>query len=109
MSRSAGRRHPRSGVDLASGARHAGEVLETADLSAALGRVRRVTGLPVAFGGAVAADGRAMRLTDFAGTMTAALHGLVVGAGHGLGGQVMSTARPGRGEGYAADPRISPE
>jgi DNA-binding CsgD family transcriptional regulator len=88
---------------------HAGHVLETADLSAALGRVRRVTGLPVAFGGAVAADGRAMRLTDFAGTVTSALHGLVVSAGHGLGGRVISTARPGRVEDYAADPRISHE
>jgi DNA-binding CsgD family transcriptional regulator/GAF domain-containing protein len=84
-------------------------VLETADLSAALGRVRRVTGLPVAFGGAVAADGRAMRLTDFAGTVTGALHGLVVSAGNGLGGRVVSTARPGRVEDYAADPRISHE
>ncbi|GAA3908997.1 helix-turn-helix transcriptional regulator [Actinoplanes auranticolor] len=84
-------------------------MLETADLSAALGRVRRVTGLPVAFGGAVAADGRAMRLTDFAGTVTGALHGLVVSAGQGLGGRVVSTARPGRVEDYAADPRISHE
>jgi DNA-binding CsgD family transcriptional regulator len=84
-------------------------VLETADLSAALGRIRRVTGLPVAFGGAVAADGRAMRLTDFAGTATLALHGLVVSAGNGLGGRVVTTARPGRVEDYAADPRISHE
>jgi DNA-binding CsgD family transcriptional regulator len=84
-------------------------VLETADLSAALGRIRRVTGLPVAFGGAVAADGRAMRLTDFAGTATLALHGLVVSAGHGLGGRVVTSARPGRVEDYAADPRISHE
>jgi DNA-binding CsgD family transcriptional regulator len=84
-------------------------VLETADLSAALGRIRRVTGLPVAFGGAVAADARAMRLTDFAGTATPALHGLVVSAGHGLGGRVVTTARPGRVEDYAADPRISHE
>ena len=82
---------------------------ETADLSTALARVRRVTGLPVAFGGAVAADGRALRLTDFAGTVTGALHGLVVSAGHGLGGRVVSSARPGRVEDYATDPRISHE
>ena len=82
---------------------------ETIALSAALGRIRRVTGLPVAFGGAVAADGRAMRLTDFAGTATLALHGLVVSAGHGLGGRVVTSARPGRVEDYAADPRISHE
>jgi len=91
------------------GAWHAGDVLETADLSAALGRIRRVTGLPVAFGGTVAAGGRAMRLTDFAGTTTGALRGLIVSAGNGLGGQVVTTARPGRVEDYAADPRISHE
>ncbi|GIM94151.1 helix-turn-helix transcriptional regulator [Paractinoplanes toevensis] len=84
-------------------------MLETADLPAALGRIRRVTGLPVAFGGPVAADARHLRLTDFAGTATVALHGLVVSAGHGLGGRVVTTARPGRVEDYAADPRISHE
>ncbi|MFD0520686.1 GAF domain-containing protein [Paractinoplanes durhamensis] len=84
-------------------------MLETADLPAALGRIRRVTGLPVAFGGVVAADVRHMRLTDFAGTSTLALHGLVVSAGHGLGGRVVTTARPGRVADYAADPRISHE
>jgi DNA-binding CsgD family transcriptional regulator len=84
-------------------------VLETADLSAALGRMRRVSGLPVAFGGLVSADGRAVRLTDFAGTATLALHGLVVSTGTGLGGRVVATARPGRVEDYAADPRISHE
>lgn len=88
---------------------HAGNVLETADLSAALGRVRRVSGLPVAFGGLVSVDGRALRLTDFTGTATLALNGLVVSAGNGLGGRVVATARPGRVEDYAADPRISHE
>ena len=50
-----------------------------------------------------------MRLTDFAGTLTLALNGLMVSAGHGLGGRVMATVRPGRVEDYAADPRISHE
>jgi DNA-binding NarL/FixJ family response regulator len=87
-------------------------VLETADsevLHAAMGRIRRSTGLPVAFGGPVGADGRTMRLTDFAGTHTAALNGLLISAGNGLGGRVVATARPGRVEDYAADPRISHE
>jgi DNA-binding CsgD family transcriptional regulator len=79
------------------------------ELQAALGRVRRATSLPVAFGGAVTPDGRTMRLTDFAGTMTNALNGLVIAAGNGLGGRVVATARPGRVEDYAADPRISHE
>jgi LuxR family transcriptional regulator, regulator of acetate metabolism len=78
-------------------------------LHAALGRVRRATGLPVAFGGAVTPDGRTMRLTDFAGTLTTALNGLVITAGNGLGGRVVATARPGRVEDYAADPRITHE
>ena len=84
-------------------------MLETADLPAALGRIRRVTGLPVAFGGVVSADLRQMRLSDFAGTATGALHGLIVSAGNGLGGRVVATARPGRVEDYAVDPRISHE
>ena len=50
-----------------------------------------------------------MRLTDFAGTATVALNGLVVSAGNGLGGRVVTSARPGRVEDYAADPRISHE
>lgn len=79
------------------------------DLTAALGRIRRATGLPVAFGGAVAEDGRTMRLTEFAGTTTTALNGLVVAAGNGLGGRVVTTARPGRVDDYAADPRITHE
>src|SRR4051812_38011652 len=82
---------------------------ESEVLSTALGRLQRVTGLPVAFGGAVSAEGRTMRLTDFAGTVTTALNGLVIMAGKGLGGRVVATARPGRVEDYAADPRITHE
>ncbi|MFL6112312.1 MAG: LuxR C-terminal-related transcriptional regulator, partial [Catenulispora sp.] len=59
--------------------------------------------------GLVSADGRQMRLTDFAGTSTLALNGLMVSAGNGLGGRVVTSARPGRVEDYAADPRISHE
>lgn len=78
-------------------------------LETALERVRRISGLPVAFGGLVSPDGRSLRLNDFAGTTTPALQGLVVSAGNGLGGRVLATARPGRVEDYAADPRISHE
>jgi DNA-binding CsgD family transcriptional regulator/GAF domain-containing protein len=85
------------------------ETAESEVLQAALGRIRRVTGLPVAFGGAVAAGSRTMRLTDFAGTVTTALNGLVITAGNGLGGRVVATARPSRVEDYAADPRITHE
>ena len=50
-----------------------------------------------------------MQLTDFAGTLTTALNGLVIASGNGLGGRVVATGRPGRVEDYAADPRISHE
>jgi len=50
-----------------------------------------------------------MRLTEFAGTSTLALNGLIVSAGNGLGGRVVTSARPGRVEDYAADPRITHE
>ena len=87
-------------------------MVETSDaevLHAATGRIRRITGLPVAFGGPVTAGSGAMRLTDFAGTVTTALHGLVIGAGNGLGGRVIVTGRPGRVDDYTADPRITHE
>ena len=99
--------HPRSGVDPC----HAVLVAVAGDpeLHAALDRIRRATGLPVAFGGAVSGPGRTLRLTDFAGTLTCALNGLVVTAGNGLGGRVVATVRPSRVEDYTADPRISHE
>jgi DNA-binding CsgD family transcriptional regulator len=62
----------------------------------------------VAFGGTVI-SGRTLRLTSFSGTLTAALTGLVITSGHGLGGRVITTARPGRVNDYVADPRISHE
>jgi DNA-binding NarL/FixJ family response regulator len=80
------------------------EVLQTA-----MSRIRRGTGLPVAFGGTLTSTGRTVRLTSFAGTRTTALSGLVITAGHGLGGQVIVTARPGRVNDYVADSRISHE
>ena len=78
-------------------------------LRAALGRIQRVTGLPVTFGGEVPAGGRGVRLTEFAGTRTDALSGLVINAGNGLGGRVLVAARPGSVDDYAADSRISHE
>ena len=50
-----------------------------------------------------------MHLTGFAGTLTTAMHGLVIAAGNGLGGRVIVTGRPGRVDDYAADPRITHE
>ncbi|MGH3299750.1 MAG: LuxR C-terminal-related transcriptional regulator [Trebonia sp.] len=78
-------------------------------LHAALNRMRLVTGLPVAFGGAVSRSGQSVRLTELAGTCTGVLRGLVITAGNGLGGRVLVTARPGSVDDYAADSRISHE
>ncbi|MDP4503375.1 LuxR C-terminal-related transcriptional regulator [Nonomuraea turcica] len=78
-------------------------------LHTAVGRLRRATGLPVAFGGLVPDGRHGVTLTEFSGTLTGALRGLVVSAGNGLGGRVITTARPGAVDDYAADPRISHE
>ena len=68
-----------------------------------------MTGLPVTFGGAVSRGGQSVRLTEFAGTCTGALRGLIITAGNGLGGRVLVTVRPGSVDDYAADSRISHE
>jgi DNA-binding NarL/FixJ family response regulator len=78
-------------------------------LRAALGRMRHATGLPVTFGGALSPGERKVHLTELIGTRTAALRGLAIRAGNGLGGQVLLTARPGRVDDYAADAGISHE
>ncbi|TMR25313.1 GAF domain-containing protein [Nonomuraea turkmeniaca] len=78
-------------------------------LQTAVGRLRRATGLPVAFGGLVARGRHGVTLSEFSGTLTGALRGLVVSEGNGLGGRVITTARPGAVDDYAADPGISHE
>jgi DNA-binding CsgD family transcriptional regulator len=80
-----------------------------AALHAALGRLRRVTGLPVTFGGAVSGGGKSVRITELAGTCSGALRGLVITAGNGLGGRVLVTLRPGSVDDYAVDSQISHE
>lgn len=53
---------------------------------------RRLTGMPLVFGGQV--NGPALRLSEFLGTHTDSMHGLVVVPGRGLGGHVMQHQRP---------------
>lgn len=62
-------------------------------ISAALPRIQRGTGMPVAFGGPVDTNGK-LCLTDFAGTVTRRLYGLDVPAGAGLGGKAVAVAEP---------------
>ncbi|NRQ37881.1 GAF domain-containing protein [Nonomuraea sp. NN258] len=78
-------------------------------LRTTVGGLRQATGLAVAFGGAIVQDGHDVRLTAMAGTRTDALRGLLIRTGHGLGGRVLLTTRPGSVADYAADARISHE
>lgn len=81
------------------------DVGERSVLRGALLRLRRASGVPVAFGGLVAPRG--LRLTEFSGTTTGGLSDLLVTAGSGLGGRVLTRARAQSVADYASDPRIT--
>ncbi|MFF9199748.1 response regulator transcription factor [Streptomyces sp. NPDC014779] len=66
---------------------------ETAGLREALLRLRRATGLQVAFGGLLH-DGSAVRIEELHGAVTPALRGLAVSTGSGLGGKCLALSRP---------------
>ncbi|MCD9140693.1 helix-turn-helix transcriptional regulator [Streptomyces albireticuli] len=70
-----------------------GDADGTAEVRAALLRMRRGAGLPVAFGGLLAAS-RQLRISDLSGTATPALRGLAIRPGSGLGGKVAAVGRP---------------
>lgn len=63
-------------------------------MRAALLRLRRGTGLPVAFGGLVEGQQRQVRIGELTGTGTRALSGLAVSSGNGLGGKAVALSRP---------------
>ncbi|MFD7504667.1 response regulator transcription factor [Streptomyces sp. NPDC059850] len=63
------------------------------DIRAALLRMRRRGGLPVAFGG-LFSGARQFRISELTGTTTNSLHGLAITAGNGLGGKVLTLSRP---------------
>ncbi|MEV8528976.1 LuxR C-terminal-related transcriptional regulator [Streptomyces sp. NPDC052000] len=77
-------------------------------MRAALLRMRRATGLPVAFGGLLAGP-RQFRIAELSGTATAALRGLVISAGSGLGGKSVALARPCAVTNYRESRHISHE
>ncbi|MFK4599110.1 DNA-binding CsgD family transcriptional regulator [Streptomyces pristinaespiralis] len=83
---------------------------EAAEMRAALLRLRRTTGLPVAFGGLLT-DGRQqqLRIAELNGAATGALRGLAICAGNGLGGKSMALARPCAVTDYPAARHISHE
>ena len=76
-------------------------------LRSAVRDAARRTGLPVVFGGAV--DRGRLVLTDFVGTTTGSLKGVVVRRGAGLGGKVMSIDKPCYVSDYAAARAITHE
>ncbi|WP_137992500.1 helix-turn-helix transcriptional regulator [Streptomyces vilmorinianum] len=69
------------------------EQTEAVELRAALLRLRRATGLEVAFGGLLH-EGRPLRIAELTGAVTPALRGLAISAGSGLGGKCLALSRP---------------
>ncbi|MFM9371424.1 response regulator transcription factor [Streptomyces sp. Da 82-17] len=78
------------------------------EVRAALVRLRRATGLPVAFGGLVE-EGRGLRIGELSGAVTTALQGLAVAPGSGLGGKAHALARACAVTDYSTSRHISHE
>lgn len=79
------------------------------DIRSALVRLRRTTGLPVAFGGLVDSGRRRMRISELNGTATESLARVTVTAGNGLGGKAVALARPCAVTDYSASRQITHE
>lgn len=71
--------------------------------------LKRASGLPVVFGGAVSSKSKDIRIDSVAGGVTDLLTGLRIGAGSGLGGRVVVTMKPHFVPDYLSDDRISHE
>lgn len=84
------------------------ESVEAVEMQAALLRLRRTSGLPVAFGGLLS-DRRHARIAEVNGARTAALRGLVISSGSGLGGKSMALSRPCAVTDYRSSRHISHE
>ncbi|MFD5740262.1 LuxR C-terminal-related transcriptional regulator [Streptomyces massasporeus] len=81
---------------------------DAVEIRDALLRLRRGTGLPVAFGGLMEA-GQRMRISELSGTATHALRSLAVTSGTGLGGKTVALSRPCVVTDYSASRQISHE
>ncbi|MFJ8535493.1 response regulator transcription factor [Streptomyces sp. NPDC093591] len=79
------------------------------EIRGALARLRRSTGLPVAFGGLVEPGRPRMRISELNGTATGSLSRVTVTAGNGLGGKAVALARPCAVTDYSASRQISHE
>ncbi|WP_416069365.1 LuxR C-terminal-related transcriptional regulator [Streptomyces alfalfae] len=82
--------------------------VETVEMRTALLRLRRATGLPVAFGGLLEGQ-RHVRIGELSGTGTPALCGLAVSTGAGLGGKAVALSRPCAVTDYSVSRHISHE
>ncbi|WP_128379991.1 response regulator transcription factor [Streptomyces cavernae] len=82
---------------------------DAVEMRAALVRLRRATGLPVAFGGLVEPRRQTLRISELNGTSTTALASLSVSAGNGLGGKTAALARPFAVTDYSSSRHISHE
>ncbi|MFE0421773.1 LuxR C-terminal-related transcriptional regulator [Streptomyces sp. NPDC058953] len=81
---------------------------EAVEMQAALVRLRRNSGLPVVFGGLLLDQSR-LRIAHVSGGLTAALHGLGISAGNGLGGKSIALSRPCAVTDYQVSRHISHE
>ncbi|MFI5471681.1 LuxR C-terminal-related transcriptional regulator [Streptomyces cacaoi] len=87
----------------------AADAAGTVEIRGALARLRRTTGLPVAFGGLVEPGRQRMRISEFSGAAGLALRGLAVTSGNGLGGKAVALARPCAVTDYSLSGQISHE
>ncbi|MEU3661019.1 helix-turn-helix transcriptional regulator [Streptomyces sp. NPDC032940] len=85
------------------------DAADTGEIRSALVRLRRTTGLPVAFGGLVESGRRQVRISELSGTATAALSALAVTSGNGLGGKAVALTRPCAVTDYSVSRQISHE
>ncbi|MEU6097273.1 LuxR C-terminal-related transcriptional regulator [Streptomyces sp. NPDC047079] len=87
----------------------AADAAEAVEVRGALVRLRRATGLPVAFGGLVESGRPQIRISELSGHETTALSALAVVSGSGLGGKVVALARPCAVTDYSVSRQISHE
>lgn len=80
-----------------------------ADMRGALNRLRRSTGLPLAFAGLIEPGPGQLRISELQGNRTTALQGLSVHSGNGLGGKTVALARPCWVTDYSSSRQISHE
>ncbi|AZG47269.1 helix-turn-helix transcriptional regulator [Gordonia insulae] len=84
---------------------------ETSLVMDALRRIRRSSGVSLAFAGMVSSAAtpkrQSLRLEHFVGNTAGALAGVAVDAGHGLGGKVISVQRPVAVDDYLRTPSIT--